>query len=105
MKAALENFDKSKANKKIIILGDMFELGKTTESEHQNIADLAEKSNFDTIIFIGKNFFKVQSKKAIKFKELSLFTASFNKDNYENASLLIKGSRGMTLEKILELFN
>ncbi len=104
MQAALDNFKKNSGTRKIAILGDMFELGENTKNEHQYIADLAENSDLDTLILIGENFFKVRSKKAIKFKEYSLFANTFNKNNYKNAILLIKGSRGMALERIVELF-
>jgi len=104
MQAAIENFDQHKAVKKILILGDMFELGKSAAIEHQQIADLAESLGFDALIYIGENFFKVKTKKAIQFKNYSLFEKSFNKDSYENASILIKGSRGMALERIVSLF-
>ena len=104
MQAALDNFKKDNATNKIAILGDMFELGESAEKEHQYIADLASNSDLNTLILIGENFFKVESKQAIKFKDFSLFIKMFNKSNYNNATLLIKGSRGMALERILELF-
>lgn len=104
MQAALENFKKNSASKKITILGDMFELGESTEVEHQYIANLAEVSGIDVVILIGENFFKVSTNKVMKFKAYSLFETAFNRANYENATLLIKGSRGMALERIVALF-
>lgn len=104
MNAAILNFEKQEGFK-IAFLGDMFELGIDAVQEHQNIADLAISANIDKIIFIGTNFYKskVNSKKSNQFKTFSHFKDHFNLSEIENATLLIKGSRGMALERILEL--
>lgn len=104
MNAALLNFEKQEGFK-IAFLGDMFELGKDAIQEHQNIADLAISANIDKIIFIGTHFYKtkVNSKKSKQFKTFNDFRDHFNLSKIKNATLLIKGSRGMALERILEL--
>lgn len=102
MKAALENLSGLSDLKKVAFLGDMFELGETAEEEHQKIAEIAEKLENTTTYLIGENFFKTTTslKKFKNFDDL----ASFLKGNLpENATLLIKGSRGMALERILEV--
>jgi UDP-N-acetylmuramoyl-tripeptide--D-alanyl-D-alanine ligase len=66
MQHALENFSLSKAKNRIVILGDMFELGDNTALEHQTIADLASKLGFEKIILIGKNFANTKADTAIK---------------------------------------
>ncbi|MEL0454878.1 UDP-N-acetylmuramoyl-tripeptide--D-alanyl-D-alanine ligase [Flavobacteriaceae bacterium SZ-1-7] len=106
MNAALLNFEQQ-TGKKIAILGDMFELGKEAKQEHQNIADLATSMGIDEIIFVGENFYQaiVSSKKAKQYKSFSEFESNFDLSNIENATLLIKGSRGMALERTLELLN
>ncbi len=106
MEAALQNFSKIKGEK-AVILGDMFELGETSLSEHKHIADLAEKLGFNSIYLIGKNF--SQSFKAER-NNVKTFTDRTEAENYlaENLpaekNLLIKGSRGMALEKLLDIF-
>ena len=103
MKAALENFKSMDSFYKIAFLGDMFELGETAKSEHQNIADLVNEMGFDEIYLIGENFFTTDTvlKKFRSFNEVSKY---FKKNTLkEKGSLLIKGSRGMALERILDL--
>ena len=104
MIAALENFSALKDKHKIVILGDMFELGENSKEEHQQITDLASSLNFDNLILIGKAFSAINAKNALTYTCFEDFKAS-NKDlNLKNATLLIKGSRGMALERILNLF-
>jgi UDP-N-acetylmuramoyl-tripeptide--D-alanyl-D-alanine ligase len=102
MKVALENFDKIVASKKIVVLGDMFELGETSAEEHQYIADLALALNFKEIHLIGTHFSKVKASKAKLYNSFEAFRENFQS---QNASYLIKGSRGMALERILDLFD
>ncbi|MGV8815836.1 MAG: UDP-N-acetylmuramoyl-tripeptide--D-alanyl-D-alanine ligase [Gelidibacter sp.] len=105
MLAALENFKQLHQERKTIFLGDMFELGQTAESEHQFIVDYLEKNDFGKVYLIGKNFFKtkVNLEKIKKFETFD--DVKFNLKNHpvKNSFLLIKGSRGMALERIIEL--
>ena len=102
MKAALENFQQLKADYKIAFLGDMFELGKTAEKEHQDISNIATNMNFDQVFLIGENFFKTKSDLR-KFKSFDHLKETLNNKTLKNATILIKGSRGMALERILDL--
>jgi len=104
MQVALLNFEKQEGYKTAII-GDMFELGNEAKEEHQNIADLAISLNIDDIIFIGENFYKsnITANKSIKFKSFDDFRNGFDTSSINNTTLLIKGSRGMALERVLEL--
>jgi UDP-N-acetylmuramoyl-tripeptide--D-alanyl-D-alanine ligase len=103
MRAALLNFEKQSGHK-IAILGDMFELGNEAKEEHQNIADLATSLEIHKIIFVGENFYhsNINTQKASQFKTFDDFKNEFNFTNIDNSTLLIKGSRGMALERILE---
>ena len=102
MKAALENFQQLKADHKIAFLGDMFELGKMAEKEHQEISNIATNMKFDHVFLIGENFFKTKSDLR-KFKSFDHLRETFNNKTLKNATILIKGSRGMALERILDL--
>ena len=105
MLAALENFKQLHQERKIIFLGDMFELGQTAEIEHQFIVDYLEKNDLGKVYLIGKNFFKtkVQLAKIEKFETFDDLKLNIQNHPVKDSFLLIKGSRGMALERILEL--
>lgn len=104
MAAALNNFNKQQGYK-LAVLGDMFELGKEAEVEHQTIADLALDLDIDMIFFVGENFYKIHGtsskSKFLKFSTFEAFKTHFNWTEISGATILIKGSRGMALERIL----
>ncbi len=104
MKVALENFSKLESTSKTVILGDMFELGSSAEIEHQNMVDLADNFNFENTIYVGENFYKTKtkSKKLSTYQELENF---IKKNPLENQKILVKGSRGMGLERIINFIN
>ena len=103
MLAALANFRQLEGDK-IAFLGDMFELGKESLTEHKKIIESV--INDDTIIFyfIGKNFFetKVSQKNIYYYDSFESFLSNSPKE-IKNKTILIKGSRGMALERILEI--
>ena len=105
MTAALLNFEKQNDKFKVAILGDMFELGNEAEKEHQNIADFASTLLIDKAILIGENFSKTKivSPKVMIFNSFEDFKNSEVISGLNNYSLLIKGSRGMALERVLDL--
>jgi len=104
MQAALENFNQLEDLHKIVILGDMFELGESSTDEHQKIAELASSSNFNEVYLIGKAFSTTSVKNAFIFENFEAFKTSIKKLSKKNTTFLIKGSRGMALERILDLF-
>lgn len=103
MKAALENFAQLQAPHKTVILGDMFEVGAQSEFEHQAIVEFIEKDKFDRVYLVGENF----SKTKVISKNISQHhTFDDFKNHFKPVSksyILIKGSRGMALERTLEL--
>ena len=105
MHAALSNFDQLHNKNKVVILGDMFELGKTAQEEHQHISDYANSLNFQKLIFVGENFYDIPSRhnNSFYFKSFEDFGKDFANFNFESQSFLIKGSRGMALERTLDL--
>jgi UDP-N-acetylmuramoyl-tripeptide--D-alanyl-D-alanine ligase len=102
MKAALANLDELNDTKKIAILGDMFELGESAKKEHQFIADYAANLNLDNLYLVGENFYITNCIKS-KHKSFDDFKKDFNPSLLEGVTILIKGSRGMALERILDL--
>ncbi|WP_299442782.1 UDP-N-acetylmuramoyl-tripeptide--D-alanyl-D-alanine ligase [uncultured Aquimarina sp.] len=104
MNAAIDNFQQLKYNNKTVFLGDMFELGDTATEEHQKIADKITETSFNKIYLIGQNFLSTSTEDN-RIRKYQSF-----EDLKENESLtkikdaiLIKGSRGMKLERILDL--
>ena len=104
MELALKNFASLPNENKVIILGDMFELGKDSLKEHQIIVDLSRNLAFENQYFIGENFFKTNTE-IPKFKTFNDFEIFIKKNPLKNKSILIKGSRGMRLERTLNLIN
>ncbi|UII74878.1 UDP-N-acetylmuramoyl-tripeptide--D-alanyl-D-alanine ligase [Flagellimonas sp. HMM57] len=101
MKVALENFEIIKAEQKTLVLGDMFELGEVAEEEHQAIVDLAESIGFNNVLLVGENFFKTTTTYK-KYKSFGDFKAYLKEKSLAKGALLIKGSRGMALERTLD---
>lgn len=101
MQVALESFATSTTGKKLAILGDMFELGEDAAKEHEAIAALATQLNFTEVLLVGENFHQVRSshQKFKTFNQLGLFLEKT--DQYKGYHILIKGSRGMALERTL----
>nr|BFF40041.1 UDP-N-acetylmuramoyl-tripeptide--D-alanyl-D-alanine ligase [Tenacibaculum mesophilum] len=103
MKAALESFSKLQANNKTIILGDMFELGKYSSNEHQSIVNFIKELNLDEAFLIGENFYKTTTKYK-RFNGFNEFEEYIKNNQIESSTILVKGSRGMALERVVALF-
>jgi UDP-N-acetylmuramoyl-tripeptide--D-alanyl-D-alanine ligase len=103
MQAALENFAQLKDENKVVFLGDMFELGNDSKAEHEKIANLVDSYQFSKVFLIGKAFSATGAKNAFVSESYESFKNSINYSNINNATILIKGSRGMALERLLDL--
>lgn len=104
MKVALENMNLLKGGNKVVVLGDMFELGDTAKEEHQKIADLASSLNFDLVMLVGENFYK-STTKSQQFRTFDELKKYLQLNTLKDCHILIKGSRGMALERALEYIN
>ncbi|HVD99013.1 MAG TPA: UDP-N-acetylmuramoyl-tripeptide--D-alanyl-D-alanine ligase [Cytophagaceae bacterium] len=105
MKAAIENFNRLQMENKVIILGDMFELGDESEVEHDALGKLLAGCSFDKVILCGKNmrYAAEHLEHAEYFEAKPDLVEYLQEHKIENASVFIKGSRGMGLESVLEL--
>ena len=106
MEVALDNFNSMKSPFKIVILGDMFELGGHSRSEHQAVIDEVNSLNFSSAYYVGSHFFELasDSSKASFFKTTKSFRIQLQSLVFKDALILIKGSRGMALETLLDSF-
>ena len=102
MNGAIDNFIEIKADKKVLILGDMLELGKISDKEHQNIIKKVDKLGFDNVIFVGKIFNKFKNKKFVFFNNTEELINYLKINKMQNSFILLKGSRGIKLESILD---
>ncbi|KAA3625159.1 MAG: UDP-N-acetylmuramoyl-tripeptide--D-alanyl-D-alanine ligase [Flavobacterium sp.] len=105
MLAALENFQQAKGANKFLILGDMFELGEHAAAEHQKIVTYLEQHPFARAYLIGENFHKTHntSSNVKLFKDFENFRTFWRSEHFKGGDLLVKGSRGMALERIMDL--
>jgi len=101
MRAALENFKAMKSEHKIAILGDMFELGESAMQEHQNIAEAASSMSLNKVFLVGENFYKTETNSS-KFASFAELQNHLQESKLPKSSILIKGSRGMALERVLD---
>lgn len=103
MDVAITNLSQLTNTKKIAILGDMFELGEATNAEHSNIIKKVVESNLDKVYFVGQRFFdnQVSNPKIEYYKTLEDLKTTFKFTDFSNYTILIKGSRGMALERLL----
>ena len=104
MSAALTNLSALSGDHKTVIIGDMFELGPETALQHQQIVAMANRLNFERLIFIGENFYAFKEQFSGEFfrtrNEASVYLSG---NAIKNSLVLLKGSRGMALEQLLPL--
>ena len=104
MEAAIENFSELKASSKILILGDMLELGQESKKEHQHLVSLIKKEVFTHILFVGNCFSETHNNiNAVVFRNVDEALPWLNLNKFINSTILLKGSRGIKLEKLVEV--
>ena len=101
MKAAIENFAQMAGEKKVLILGGMMELGENSLQEHKEIVNLIAKYLWTEIVLVGKDYTNLPSN-FIGFTNSSEAKSWYQKQKFENTQILVKGSRSMQMEKVVE---
>ena len=101
MKAAIENFANLEADKKVILIGGMMELGEESIAEHQGIANLISKYNWERVVLVGGDFNKIKHP-FLYFNSSVDAKEWFDTQHFTNTHFLIKGSRSMQMEKIIQ---
>ena len=104
MLVALENFLQLDKTNKSIVIGDMFELGIESLEEHKSIITYLNSNDNVECYFIGNDFYsnKIENSNFHFYKDFDSFTEFLKENPFQNKTLLIKGSRGMALERTLE---
>ena len=103
MKAAIDNFAAMQVDTpKAVILGDMRELGETSDALHAEIVKQIEQAGFDKVYLCGEHFSSTGTS-FMHFPNIEELMSELTKTPLEGYHILIKGSRGMTLEKTLSL--
>lgn len=101
MQAAVVNFGQMEVESKVLILGDMFELGETSAEEHQKVVDLIGQYPFDLVLLCGENF-STSSHSYKSFLATTDLLHYIQEYPISESTILIKGSRGMKLEQTIE---
>ncbi|MFV0419788.1 MAG: UDP-N-acetylmuramoyl-tripeptide--D-alanyl-D-alanine ligase [Dysgonomonas sp.] len=102
MHAALENFNHMEVSRKVLILGDMKELGPDTDMEHQKVADYISHHNYEKVLFVGDNFSRTKTEYP-RFKDLDSLKEYLRKNPIKDSYILLKGSRGIQLERCIDI--
>ena len=100
-KAAIENLVKINAHHKVLMLGGMMELGEESLHEHQNIIDLVKDYRWDAVVLVGGDY-KYVSHSYHYFNTVEEAKEWYQKQTFEDTYFLIKGSRSIKMETILE---
>ena len=98
--AALQSLSSMKVENKVAILGDMLELGENEDVEHQNIVQFMHENNISGLL-VGGIFSNLKCNFPT-FEKVEFILPYLENMRYENCTILIKGSRGIKLEKIIE---
>ncbi len=90
---------------KVVVMGDMFEMGNYAKAEHQRMVDLCAALKLDNVILIGEEFYNLNTGNKQAFKS-TLQAGDFIKEQtYKNYAFFIKGSRGMKLETLADIID
>lgn len=103
MEQAILNFMELPGENKVFILGDMLELGEESESEHRKILELLEKVKAKQVFLVGPEFLDVNTNPEWHcFQDSDLAAMWFMHFPVEGADILLKGSRGIKMERVVE---
>ena len=102
LEKAIQNLENIKNENKVMILGDMFELGEETNIEHQKIIDQCLKSGVSNVFLVGKIFNAINNTNYTSFDNTGDLVNLLKTQAIEEAFILIKGSRGMKLEQLVD---
>ena len=101
MEVSIKNFVAMPGENKILILGDMFELGKYEAEEHQNLVEFCSNLGLEKVILVGSAFYKTHTTYQ-KFEQTQEVAAYITANPFKNMFVFLKGSRGMKIESLID---
>jgi UDP-N-acetylmuramoyl-tripeptide--D-alanyl-D-alanine ligase len=101
MKLAIENFAKVAATDKVLVLGAMAELGPGSVDEHKSIVELIKQYQWRQVVLVGGDFSKFKHP-YLQFEKSADAKEWLKQQDFKNTHLLVKGSRSMQMEKVLQ---
>jgi len=101
MKAAIENFASMQGNSKVLMLGGMRELGEESNAEHQALVNLIQQYNWKEVVLVGGDFKNIQQPYQY-FDNSEQARDWYRQQQFQDTQVLIKGSRGIQMEKVLQ---
>lgn len=101
MDAAIKSFLEIKEGEKVLILGDMLELGNDSEQEHKKIVELLVKGGVKEVLLVGEVFSYVGKGIFNAFSNNEELKQYLESNKFQGKTILVKGSRGIKLENIL----
>ncbi|MGV3761981.1 UDP-N-acetylmuramoyl-tripeptide--D-alanyl-D-alanine ligase [Parapedobacter sp.] len=102
MAAALENLRTLAADRKAIVLGDMFEMGNDSYEEHRKVIETALSVEAARRLFVGKAFYEHRQNEAEFYETTEAAKEALTQTPIQNALVLLKASRGMAFEKLVD---
>jgi UDP-N-acetylmuramoyl-tripeptide--D-alanyl-D-alanine ligase len=102
-KSAIESFANLNAERKMIFMGAMKELGEVSETEHRKVFELMQAKDFERIVLVGKEYEKIADTKAEYFSTSEEMKEYLSKHKIEDATILIKGSRSTKMEVLKDV--
>ncbi len=100
MKAAIENFANIPSSNKYLLLGSMAELGADSLDEHRELVNLIQQHHFTNVVLVGKHFGDI-SHPYLQFNTAAEAKDWWLQQHAQNAYVLVKGSRSMKMENII----
>ena len=101
MKVAIENFANMPGDKKVLMLGGMMELGNESKDEHAALVENINRYSWYSVVLVGKDFTNLPSG-FIHFADVAEAKTWYNDQHFTGVQVLLKGSRSMQMEKVLE---
>jgi UDP-N-acetylmuramoyl-tripeptide--D-alanyl-D-alanine ligase len=101
MQAAIENFSLQQSDNKYMFLGGMMELGEESIAEHQSLVEMIKATNINNVVLVGGDFAHVEHN-CTYLTDAAQAADWIRQNSPSNALILIKGSRGIKMEKLLD---